>query len=276
MIGIQNNNTEDLLVLELLKKPLTAKGIMEILKIRSHIISYASLYDQLNKLLDKHVLIKTGKMYSINREWFQKIRDIFTPKNEYILKKGEKMKYQLKKLSRAEMYWKHIMHSLYVSYPNEPVFMYNPHSFWSLIPGRTESEDTYVEHHEKNRRSGYYILGGTTIHDVNLRKKYSAQFFKVDIQAKDSFKRTEHITVLGDLVFTMSLSPALSKKIDQIYLDASTEEDILKSIAELEGYSWNISSLVENNPKKAYLLKKKIAKNFLTKTEINNRIKLIE
>jgi hypothetical protein len=274
MIGIQNNNTEDLLVLELLKKSLSAKGIEEVLRVKKHDISLASLYDQLNKLVDKHILIKTGKIYSINRKWFQKIRDIFTPKNEYILKRGEKMKYQLKKLSRAEMYWKHIMHSLYVSYPNEPVYMYNPHSFWSLIPGRMDSEDTYVEHHENNKRNGYYILGGTTIHDVNFRKKYSAQYFKVDIQGKDSFKRSEHITVLGDLVFTMSLSSALARKIDQIYLETKTEEGILKAIADLEAYSWNISSLVENNPKKAYLLKRKIAKNFLTKSEIAERVKL--
>jgi hypothetical protein len=276
MIGIQNNNTEDLLVIELLKKPLSAKGIVEVLRVEKHDISLASIYDQLNKLVDKHVLIKTGKRYSINGEWFQKIRDIFTPKNEYILKRGEKMRYQLKKLSRAEMYWKHITHSLYVSYPNESIYMYNPHSFWSLIPGRMDSEDTYVEHHEKNMRNGYYILGGTTIHDVNLRKKYSAQYFKVDIQSKDSFKRNEHITILGDLVFTMSLPSALARKIDQIYLETKTEEGILKAIADLEAYSWNISSLVENNPKKAYLLKKKIAKNFLTKSEIADRIKIIE
>jgi hypothetical protein len=275
VIGIEKNSTEDLLVLELLEKPLTAKSLISILEKKKNAISYASLYDQLNKLIDKHILIKTGKMYSINAEWFQKIRDLFTPKNQYILKKGEKMRYQLKKLSRAEMYWKHIMHSLYVSYPDESVYMYNPHSFWSLIPGRTESEDTYVEHHEKNKRNGYYILGGTTIHDINLRKKYSAQYFKVDIQAKDLFKRNEYITVLGDLVFTMSLPTALAKKIDKIYLDTKTEEDILRAIAELEDYSWNISSVVENNPKKAYLLKKKIAKNFLTKTEIEKRIKHI-
>lgn len=268
MIGIKNNSTEDQIVLELLYKSLSAKQIVGRLKATGIGVSLPSLYDQLNKLIEKNILIKTGKIYSINGEWFQKIRDIFTPKNEYILKEGEKMKYQLKKLSRAEMYWKHIMHSLYVSYPNESVFMYNPHSFWSLIPDRTESEDTYVEHHEKNKRNGYYILGGTTIHDINLRKKYSAQYFKVDIQGEDSFNREDHITVLGDLVFTMSLPKALAKKIDQIYLDTTTERDILKEISDLENFSWTISSVVENNPKKANVLKKKIAKNFLTKSEI--------
>jgi hypothetical protein len=74
----------------------------------------------------------------------------------------------------------------------------------------------------------------------------------------------------------MSLPSALARKIDQIYLETKTEEGILKAIADLEAYSWNISSLVENNPKKAYLLKKKIAKNFLTKSEIADRIKIIE
>lgn len=272
MIGMRNNNTEDLIVLALLEKPLSAKMIQDFLSNKKQKISLASLYDQLNKLTDKHILIKTGKIYSINQEWFQKIQDIFTPKNEYDLKEGENIKYQLKKLSRAEVYWKHVIHSLYISFPDEPVFMYNPHSFWSFIPGRTESEDTYIEHHEKNKRNGYYVLGGNTIHDISLRKKYSAQYFKVDVQAQDSFKRTEHITVLGDLVFTMTLSVALARKIDQIYLEVKNEKELLFSIADLENYSWNISSLIENNPKKANLLKKRIGKNFLTKKEIQKII----
>jgi len=68
-------------------------------------------------------------MYSLNKEWLEYMRDLLHPRNEYILSAGEKMKYQLTELSRAEMYWKHIMHSLYISYPNEAIFMYNPHSF---------------------------------------------------------------------------------------------------------------------------------------------------
>lgn len=198
----------------------------------------------------------------------QYVRDILQPQNEYILAAGENMKYELSHLSRAEIYWKHIMHSLYVSYPTEPIFMYNPHSFWSLIPGRKESEDSYVEHHEKNKRYGYYVLGGTTIHDINLRKKYSARYYKVDIQDISSFSRNEHITVIGDLVFTMTIPSVLAKKNDELYQSITDEKKLSYEISELEKSKWRIRSKIEHNVEKSHILRCRIAQQFLSKKQI--------
>lgn len=268
MLGTKHNSTEDTIVGLFLVKNYSAKDVLQELDERGLPLSSPSLYDQLNKLIDKNVLIKTGKIYSINREWVQYMQDLLTPKNEYLLGAGEKMKYQLNSLSRAEIYWKHIMHSLYVTYPDEPVFIYNPHAFWSLLPGRKSSEDTYAEHHEKNKRFGYYVLGGNTIHDINLRKQYSAQFYKVDIQNIPQFKRTEHITVIDDLIFTMTIPISLAKKIDSLYEKISNESELAKEIASLEERSWRINSRIENNPAKAELFKKRIGKNFLTRSQL--------
>lgn len=268
MIGFAKNSTEDVIVSLFLEKKYKVKSLQTQLSKQGFQISLASLYDQLNKLLDKQIIFKTGSVYSLNAEWLQYMQDLLIPKNEYILGIGEKLKYQLSSLSRAEQYWKHIMHSLYVSYPNEPVFIYNPHSFWSLIPGRKQSEDTYVQHHEKNKRYGYYILGGTTIHDINLRKQYSAQYYRVDIQEINQFKRTEHITVIGDLVFTMVIPLSLAKKIDELYLTIDNPRDLSFEILELEKHSWRISSRIENNPKKADILKRRIGKYFLSKKQL--------
>jgi DNA-binding PadR family transcriptional regulator len=269
MIGFRKNSTEDVIVSLFLEKKYNAQSLQKQLKKQGHKISLASLYDQLHKLLEKQILFKTGTFYSLNAEWLQYMQDLLTPKNEYILDLGEKLRYQLSSLSRAEQYWKHIMHSLYVSYPDEPVFMYNPHSFWSLIPGRKESEDTYVQHHEKNKRYMHYVLGGTTVHDINLRKQYSAQFYKVDIKEINQFKRNEYVTVIGDLVFTMSIPLSLAKKIDQLYIDVQDHHALVFEIAELEKHSWRISSKIENNPKKAQLLRQRIGKQFLSRSELD-------
>jgi len=271
MIGFEKNSTEDIIVSLFLDANFTAVTLQQALTLSSQTFSLASLYEQLSKLVDKQIIIKTGKIYSLNGEWLQYMQDLLTPKNEYILGDGEKMKYQLHSLSRAEKYWKHIMHSLYVSYPNEPVFMYNPHSFWSLIPTRVQSEDAYVNHHEKNKRQGYYVLGGSTIHDIALRKQYSAQYYKVDIGDIPQFKRTEHVTVIGDLVFTMTIPISLAKKIDQLYLTTKDSESLKKEIAYLETLRWRINSRVENNPQKAEIFRKRIGKNFLSKKELEKR-----
>ena len=269
MIGMNNNSTEDIIVAGFLEQSRTAQDIRSYLSAQKKSLSLTSLYEQLNKLVEKHILIKTGKMYSLNKEWLQYMRDLLHPRNEYILSAGEKMKYQLTELSRAEMYWKHIMHSLYISYPNEAIFMYNPHSFWSLIPGRKASEDNYVNHHEKNKRYGYYVLGGTTIHDINLRKQYSARYYKVDIHYIESFSRNEHITVIGDLVFTMKIPIALAKKIDQLYLSLTDETILAREIGELEKHTWRIDSKIEHNAKKAQILRRRIGQQFLSKKELD-------
>lgn len=269
MIGMKNNNTEDRIVLLLLQKRMNAREIEKSFMKQGFPLSLPSLYDQLNKLIEKEVIVKTGTYYSVNNEWVQHLQDIFTPKNEYILKSGEKVKYQVKKLSRAESYWKHIIHSLYTSYENHPVFIYNPHSFWSYIPGRGESEGSYFEYHEKNKRPGYYILGGTSIFDINYRKQYSSEYFKIDIQNIETFKRTEHITVIDDLIFTMTIPVSLAKKIDSLYEKLATEEELLKEMAELEQSDWTIYAKIENNAKKAKDLKKKIARMFMSQKEIN-------
>lgn len=268
MISFHENNTEDTIVLELLNKSLSANALRDAFAQQGKKISLASLYDQLHKLIEKNIVIKTSAIYSINREWWQKIQDLFAPKNEYILSPGEKMKYQLHKLSRAEMYWKHVIHSLYVSYPDESVYMYNPHSFWTFIPGRRESENLYAEHHEKNKRFGYYVLGGNTIHDIALRKQHSAQFYKIDLKNIPQFKRTEHVTVIGDIVFTIILSTSLARKIDEIYEQVATEKELIVEISELENFSWNIVSKIEHNHKKALILKKRIGKQFLSRKQL--------
>jgi polyhydroxyalkanoate synthesis regulator phasin len=268
MIGFEKNSTEDIIVSLFLEKNFTATDLQQGLETFGYSFSLATLYEQLSKLIDKQIIIKTGKIYSLNGEWLQYMQDLLTPKNEYILSLGEKMRYQLNSLSRAEKYWKHIVHSLYVSYPNEPIFVYNPHSFWSLIPTRAQSEDTYAKHHEKNKRQGYYVLGGSTIHDIALRKQYSAQYYKVDIQEIPQFKRTEHITVIGDLIFMMVVPLSLAKKIDQLYLDIKDSETLKKEIAYLETLNWRINSRVENNPQKAEIFRKRIGKNFLSKKEL--------
>lgn len=273
MIGMKNNNTEDKIVLLLLQKRMKVNDLKELLDKQEISLSLPSLYDQLNKLVEKEVVVKTGIFYSVNNEWVQYVQDIFTPKNEYILKPGEKVKYQIKKLSRAESYWKHIVHSLYTSYEYDPVFIYNPHSFWSYIPERKESEDSYFEYHEKNRRYGYYILGGTSIFDINYRKQYSSEYFKIDIQNIESFKRTEHITVIDDLIFTMTIPKSLAKKIDTLYSTSTSEDELIREIHELEDSLWTIYAKIENNTKKAKELKKKIARMFMSQKEITKKFK---
>lgn len=268
MIGYTQNSTEDLLVQLLLEQSGTVKSLQERLLEQGKIISLSSLYDQIQKLNIKKIIIKTKKNYSINKEWLYSMREIFAPKNEYVVSKGEYIKQQTKGLEKAELFWKHVVHSLYNSHTSEPIFIYNPHPFWEQIPNRRESEDSYFKYHEKYKRNGYYVLGGTTIHDINYRKKYSAQYFKIDLKNITSFKRTEHITIIGDLIFTMSTSKSFAKHIDALYKKSKNPKDLQNEIYTLCKHQWIINSKIEHNSKKALILKKRIARMFMSEEKI--------
>lgn len=270
MIGYSNNNTEDIIVQILLNESKTAKQIKISLVERNKSISLTSLYEQIQKLIEKKIIIKTKKIYSINKEWLQHIREIFVAKNEYVVSNGEYIKHQTKGLGKAELFWKHVMHSLYSSYPNESVFIYNAHPFWDQVPGRKHSENDYFNYHEKNKRNGYYVLGGTTIHDINYRKEYSAQYFKIDLKNMNSFNRRDSITVIGDLIFTMSSSTSFAKHIDTIYETFTSPEKLKNEIATLCEHQWIINSKIEHNPKKALILKKRIARVFMSSEKVSN------
>lgn len=269
MIGYSNNNSEDIIVQILLADSGTATDIKKSLQDRGRDISLASLYEQIQKLIEKKIIIKTKKIYSINKEWLQHIRELFVAKNEYVVTNGEYIKHQTKGLGKAELFWKHVMHSLYSSYPNEAVFIYNPHPFWDQVPGRKHSENDYFNYHEKNKRNGYYVLGGTTIHDINYRKEYSAQYFKIDLKSMNSFNRRDSITVIGDLIFTMSTSASFAKRIDTIYETFTESEKLGNEIAILCEHEWIINSKIEHNPKKALVLKKRIARIFMSSEKLS-------
>jgi len=150
---------------------------------------------------------------------------------------------------------------LHVDNTHYPIFLYNPHDIWPLVPGRSKSEKAYYARFDQERKYGFYVIGGTTALDKQLRKQFDSAYFNIDLCAIPSFNRMDHITVLAHYVITVSLPSQLAVELDLLYERKDVthaEQDIQRLLAT----PCRAKVKIERNSTKAATLRKQLSKEF--------------
>jgi len=261
MIGSSHKTSEDLIIEYLAKRPQTAENIHKnISKKRS--ISLQAVYDQLRKLVDSGVLLKTKTKYVLSSEWTEKLRSLFVVSNGPIINEGESMTYTFKNLKQSDAFWKHVFNAYGQS--TIPVCMYNHHCFWLYLYEREQSEIDHYHSYKKKKQTAFFLIGSETSIDFEFKKQYGDNNFKVNCKKTKIIKSVDHITVMGDIIINSQVPESIAKKIDNLYERREVlGQDFIDQINGITESITKVTFKIERNYKKAAALQKIITRDFV-------------
>jgi hypothetical protein len=254
MLYSKELSLEDQLVELVADKRMTLKSIHE--SVDS--LTLRAVYKSVHKLIDAGVLIKVGKYVMLDQEWAARASKALGSGSTPVLSAGERLAYTFTSVEHLDSFWKTIVLPL----KSSETFFYNPHNFWAYLPGRKESEDAYYQHFPKSDRYGFFTLGGETAADREFKRSYQNGHFQVDLRNIASFRRTDHITVIGTSVITVRMAKGVSDRIDALYASGRPIQSILPELMKICRKPGKIRFILENNPVKALKLRRALARNF--------------
>lgn len=211
MIGSTHKNLKEEIIEVLLQRTASSKRIKTILQERNINVTVQAIYKQLNALLESEVILKNKKDYIINNEWIKNVSKIIDVQEIELPEEGEKFTYKFNSLQNLDAHWKHVMSSFRKNFPKKSIFSYCPHQIWNYVPTREKSVSEYTKDHEESNIFHYFILGGKTDLDKKYRKKYTGNYYKIELLLINNIKRNIHISALGDIVVTSKIEKILPK-----------------------------------------------------------------
>ncbi len=263
MLFGKEKTTQDYIVEFLAKKPQNISALHKhLLQHRS--ITRPAIYDQLRKLIHDGVILKQKTEYVLSNEWVEKIRDFFSGVGLPQLEAGESLNYTFNSLAQMDQFWKHMFPVYHARYPHNPIYMYDNHCFWVYIRERQKSEIEHYKSYPKKKRRAYFLIGGETELDFLFKRTFSNSFLKINCVHTHGFKKTDHITVIGDLVINSKTPPQFSENIDRIYRNKKlSKEEKIQKINEEVAQIRKVSFKIEHNTKKAEKYRKIIGRDFV-------------
>ena len=261
MFGTTKHTLPEEIILFLKKEPsLSAKSLL--VKIREktkRAYSLQAVYDQLRFLTKEGVLLKQKNFYSLNRDWLIFMQYFFQEeRSNSSLPQEKKTIYTCHDLYAVDRIWKNIFYSL----PSQPLFIYNPEPFWHLLDARKTSEHIFYQEIQKHSQKSYCIVAGTSQHYRHYRDTFKKPSFAIEIQKIPSMKENVHIVVSGDFILSTKIDQKVNEKIRELFL--SRKRDIERELNAVASMKAKHKLIVEHNPQKALMYKKRIARMFMS------------
>lgn len=260
MLFSKKETLEDRLVGLLLKAPAEIKELHKRLS-KDDKVSLRAVYKSIKALIAEGVLLKAGKRVFVDQEWLKAMREQLSPALP-LLSPGERVAYTFTSIEHLDAFWKTLVLPLEEGNQSEFIFIYDPHNFWAYVPERKKSEDSYYAHFAKQKKYGFFVIGGESKADMEFKKIYQNNFLQVDTRAISGLGRRDHITVVGDLVITARMSKQFSVQLDQLYGLQEPIVKILPKILTAYAGSPDVRLIIEHNAAKARRLKKMLSTNF--------------
>lgn len=265
MLFSAREDLEDEVVGKALIGPTTVQSLHEHLKRERGHITLRAVYKAVNKLIAVGVLLKPTKSVFVNGEWVREARNkLSTSRMLPNLERGERAAYTFVSVEHLDAFWTTIALQLEEENPDKEIFFYNPHNFWAYVPERKEAEEKYYSHFREAGQYGFLTIGGRAVADMEFKRSYQDEHFQVDARPIPSFKRTDHVTVIGDFVITVRLQKKAAEQIDTLYASNKSVENLGEGLAQI--YRALVTRFVlENNPSKARRARKVLSRNFYFK-----------
>lgn len=276
MIYSKNESVEEVIVRHLLKEGATAKALHKSLQSEQITISIQGMYKALRTLITNEIIIKHKLLYSLNKEWQKKVATEFRQSSGLLeLAEGEVVRMDLTSLVHLDHQWKNIMIPLHETYPDYPMFIYNPHDVWKhLSKSRWESEQKYYDSFNTNKSQLYFILGGNTLHEYETKKLRQSRFINVSVVGRRHFKDTDHPVIFGDYIIKTRLPDRITQRIHEVFTTATTTGELNRRIALLGVEKKKVKLIITRNKHLAKSLRKKLASHFYIPQETINKYDL--
>lgn len=226
-----------------------------------------ALYQTLRKLIDREIVVKHGKQFSLSQPWILRMSDFFSfALHQYgasdqgtdflSLPEGDKVSYSFKNPTDADRFWGHAFSVLgKMVGTSEPVYLYNPHD-WFLL-ARNESEVFLFEEFRKASMHIWILAGNKYPLDIYVKKYFDGNFLQYHTLDKALFEaQNYYLNIFGEYIIEVRLDEKTTDAIENFYqsttiFDTSAEERIKAIVS-----SGKTHITISRNTKKVEKLKR--------------------
>ena len=238
------------------------------------------VYRVLRKLKLEEKIVIHGKSVSLNIQWLRKMSEYFSVAQYYYspkhdnpnfflnLKEHEKVSLTFKTLLDLDIFASHVIHMLAeIIGEHEPVFVFNPHEFFSY--GRPESEKMLFEAMQEMKKQVFILSSHENPLDLALKKQFDGtrvQYHIVPIVPFD--KGNYYFNVYGDYLLEITLDKNITAALEAFYVKTPVfDEQAEKELFEIFAHKSRHKLVITRNKKKTDTYKKFFSKYFYTLQE---------
>lgn len=214
-------------------------------------VTFQAVIKAVNSLLEHNVLIKAGKLYSINKDWIFETRNFFDRLYTEYFKVKKPMKevklgkevtiYTVNNLLELDRLWNDLLTTWAKKEIMDKRNVWKGRHCWWLIP-RLQEEDILHDLFAKQGIKTYNLLSENTILDKIAINYYKNKKEFIKINKKIKLKTDSHISVFGELLMKFEIPKLISDKLERVYqkikkiedLDLKMVLDIFKENSEIE------------------------------------------
>lgn len=258
---------EELTIRELSHKALTGEVLLSTCQKLKPGFTKQALYQLLRKLIDREIVVKHGKQFSLSQVWILKMNDFFALAqkqygigerggNDFLsLSDGDKISYSFKSPAEADKFWGHAFNILATGLQHEPLYIYNPHEWFFFA--RKESEEFLFKDLQNKNKQIWLLCGGTTALDKYTAKHFDGKILQYHMASEEIFEaRNYYLNIFGGYIIEARIDEKTAEKVDRLYNETNVwSESIEQKIAGLvsEGKT---QITISRNKKKSEKLKK--------------------
>lgn len=241
----EDKTTKDLVFSILVEdKPKTLTQLhREIKRKYGKTVSFQAVIKAVNSLLSHEVLIKKGKLYSINKDWVFETRNFFDNLyKEYFkvkkpLRKVELGKevtiYTVNNLLELDRLWNDLLTNWAKKETEDKRNVWKGKHCWWLIP-RLQEEDILHDFFAKQKIKTYNLLTENALLDKVAVKYYLRKKEFIKISKKIKLKADIHVSAFGEFLMKFEIPKELSNSLEKIYQKTKKIEDIdLKKVLDI-------------------------------------------
>lgn len=198
-------------------------------------VSFQAVIKAVNSLLSHKVLVKEGKLYSLNKDWIFETRDFFDNlyRKHFNVKKPikkvelgkEVIVYTISNLLELDRLW----YELLMNWSKKEIFdkrnCWRGRHAWWVIP-RLQEEDVLHDFMIKQGIKTYNLWTENTMLDKLAAKYYSKKGEFAKIIKKINLKTDSHIAAFGENLIKFEISKKISDKLEELYKNTKRLEDL--------------------------------------------------
>jgi hypothetical protein len=265
--------TEEIVLKSLGSKALSGEALLLDCKRLKPSFTKQALYQLLRKLLDKEIVVKHGKLFSLSQIWILKMNDFFSLAqkhygigeqggNDFLsLSDGDKISYSFKSPVEADKFWGHAFNILSGILKDEPLYIYNPHEWFFFA--RKESEEFLFQELQKRNQKVWLICGGKTELDKYTAKHFDGSILQYYMSEDALFEaRNYYLNIFGDYIIEARIDEGVAKQVDNFYNSNKTVTKTTTQMLTKLLTQGKTSLTISRNKKKAEKLKKVFAPYF--------------
>ncbi|MBP6858133.1 MAG: hypothetical protein KBC11_03050 [Candidatus Pacebacteria bacterium] len=258
---------EELVLKELSKKALTGETLLSACQNIKPGFTKQALYQLLRKLMDREIVVKHGKTFSLSQVWILKMNDFFSivqkqysiderGGNDFLaLGDGDKISYSFKSPIEADRFWGHAFNILVGTLRDDPLYIYNPHEWFFFA--RKESEEFLFKELKNKNQQVWLICGSNTELDKYVGRYFDGSVLQYYMDQSEIFEaRNYYLNIFGDYIIEARIDEKVAEKVDRFFnenkvVTEKTSELLTKL---LDQGKTNLT--ISRNKKKAEKLKK--------------------